>query len=113
MRKIILLVLGLFFCTAVLAQTTVKGKVVDAKGDSVPGVSVLEQGTSNGVTTDLDGTFTLSVDTKDAVLLFSFVGMKEQKVAVNGRTWLDITMSESVAALDEVVVVGYGVQKKS
>lgn len=112
MKKMILFVGVLLYALTSFAQTTVKGRVVDQKGESIPGVSVLEQGTANGVTTNIDGVYTLNVQ-KNAKLLFSFVGMEEQLIAVNGRTNIDITMRESVSALDEIVVVGYGVQKKS
>ncbi|PVX52324.1 TonB-linked SusC/RagA family outer membrane protein [Balneicella halophila] len=112
MKKLILFVAILLLTTISFAQTVVKGRVVDAQGESIPGVSVLEQGTTNGVTTNIDGTFSLTVK-KDAKLIFSFVGMKELVVSVDGRNWLDVTLEESVAALDEIVVVGYGVQRKS
>lgn len=112
MKKMILFVGVLLYALTSFAQTTVKGRVVDQKGESIPGVSVLEQGTANGVTTNIDGVYTLNVQ-KNAKLLFSFVGMEEQLIAVNGRTNIDITMRESVSAIDEIVVVGYGVQKKS
>lgn len=112
MRKLILFVWVLLLATVSFAQTVVKGRVLDTQGESIPGVSVLEQGTTNGVTTDINGNFTITVATK-AKLLFSFVGMREQVISVNGRSRLEVTLQESVAALDEVVVVGYGVQKKS
>lgn len=112
MKKLILLAGLLFAATIAFAQTIVKGKVVDTQGESIPGVSVLEQGTTNGVTTNIDGTFSITVQDK-AVLLFSFVGMREELIAVEGRTWLDVTIHEATEVLDEVVVVGYGVQRKS
>lgn len=112
MRKLILFVGIMLAATLSFAQTVVKGRVIDAQGEPIPGVSVLEQGTTNGVTTGIDGDFTITANA-NSTLLFSFVGMREQSVVVNERTWMEITMQESVAALDEVVVVGYGVQKKS
>lgn len=89
---------------------TVTGKVSDAMG-TLPGVSVAVKGTSNGTVTDVDGKYSLSV-AKNATLVFSFVGMKPQEVAVNGRKVIDVTMTDDTELLDEVVVVGYGTQKK-
>ena len=95
-----------------MAQTiTVKGVVKDATGLSVIGASVLQQGTTNGTITDFDGNFTLEVPS-DAVLTISFVGYKSQDIPVAGQTSLNVTLEEDTEVLDEVVVVGYGVQKK-
>src|SRR5688572_7145222 len=71
-------------------QTTVSGVVRDAEAP-LPGVSILEKGTSQGTATDADGKFTLAVSS-DAVLVFSFIGYKTQEIAVNGRTTIDLTM---------------------
>lgn len=109
--------LGLLFLLCLvpvwaLAQTiTVKGVVKDATGLSVIGASVLQQGTTNGTITDFDGNFTLEVPS-DAVLTISFVGYKSQDIPVAGQTSLNVTLEEDTEVLDEVVVVGYGVQKK-
>ena len=109
--------LGLLFLLCLvpvwaLAQTiTVKGVVKDATGLSVIGASVLQQGTTNGTITDFDGNFTLEVPS-DAVLTISFVGYKSQEIPVAGQTSLNVTLEEDTEVLDEVVVVGYGVQKK-
>lgn len=112
MKKLILFVLLLFFMTVSIAQTLLKGKVVDEMNEPIPGVSVLEQGTTNGVTTDIDGTFAISVKS-GANLLFSFMGMKEQIVSTVDKSFITVKMFESVEALGEIVVVGYGAQKKS
>ncbi len=93
-------------------QTTVTGTVTDNSNEPIPGVTVLEKGTQNGVTTGLDGNYTIDVTGPESVLVFSFVGMETQEVAVGSQTRIDIVMSETFANLDEVVVVGYGVQKK-
>ncbi|RNC66424.1 TonB-dependent receptor [Proteiniphilum sp. X52] len=92
-------------------QMTVRGKIVDDQNEPMIGVSVLEKGTSNGVTTDLDGNYQLSAR-QGSTLVFSYIGYVSQEHTVTGST-LNITMKEDVQALDEVVVVGYGVQKKS
>jgi len=95
----------------VAQQITVSGVVKDADAP-LPGVSVLEKGTSNGTATDAEGKFTLAVTSESSVLIFSFIGYKTQELAVNGRTVLDITMEQDVTALAEVVVTALGVQKE-
>lgn len=90
----------------------VKGTVYDSEnGETIPGVNVLEKGTSNGTITDLDGSFTLNVG-DNATLVFSFVGYMSQEVAVQGQSTIDVRLSPDVTALEEVVVVGYGTQRK-
>lgn len=91
----------------------VTGIVVDANGEPVIGASVVVKGTSNGSVTDLDGRFTITNVQKNATLQVSYVGYKTQTVTINGRSNIKVTLEEDAAALDEVVVVGYGVQKKS
>ena len=93
-------------------QRSVKGVVLDAHGMSVIGASILEKGTTNGTITNVEGEYTLSVS-PGATLVFSYIGYKTQEVAVGNRTILDITLHEDAEQLEEVVVVGYGVQKKS
>jgi TonB-linked SusC/RagA family outer membrane protein len=101
------------FClTAVFAQTTVKGTVLDKFGEAVIGANVMEKGTTNGVITDIDGKFTLQVASNNSVLQISFIGYTPQEITVGDRTSLSITLKEADLALEEVVVVGYGVQKK-
>ncbi|MFV0553822.1 MAG: SusC/RagA family TonB-linked outer membrane protein, partial [Mangrovibacterium sp.] len=95
------------------AQQSVSGKVVDTKGQSMPGVTVLLKNTTNGLITDVDGKYSISNVPTDGVLVFTFVGMQPQEVAVGGRSEINVTMEEEATGLDEVVVVGYGVQKKS
>ena len=91
----------------------VSGKVTDPTGVSLPGVSVVIKGTTTGVVTDADGNFYLTNIPENATLQFSFVGMKMSEVKFNGQATINITMAEENIGLDEVVVVGYGVQKKS
>jgi TonB-linked SusC/RagA family outer membrane protein len=92
-------------------QKTVSGTVRDTKGETLPGVNVLIVGTQRGTQTDINGRYSLLVSPKDT-LLFSFIGMHNQSVLVGGKTKIDIVMEEEAKALDQVVVVGYGVQKK-
>ncbi|PGH38529.1 MAG: SusC/RagA family TonB-linked outer membrane protein, partial [Candidatus Nephrothrix sp. EaCA] len=90
----------------------VSGKVSDETGAPLPGVSVAEKGTSNGTITDLDGKFSLSV-ADNAVLIVSSVGYAAQELSVIGRSVFDVVLAPDVKSLDEVVVVGYGTQKKA
>lgn len=91
---------------------TLKGVVYDEAGDPVIGASVMVKGTSVGTATDIDGAYALNVPSK-GTLIVSYVGYQTQEIALNGQTTLDIHLVEDAAALDEVVVVGYGVQKKA
>ena len=101
------------FSVCLFAQSvTVKGTVRDAKGEPLIGVSVKIQGTGAGTVTDSEGNFTLSNTPSDAVLEVSYVGMLSQTIALNGKTTLDIVMQEDTEALEEVVVIGYGTQRK-
>jgi TonB-dependent SusC/RagA subfamily outer membrane receptor len=104
----------LAFSTATFAQTkSISGTVKDPKGEGIPGVSISVRGNSaKGTTTDASGKFQLgNVDAK-TVLRVSSIGYEIQEVSVGNKTSLEITLDESAAALEEVVVVGYGVQKK-
>jgi len=95
--------------------TTIKGQVLDKEsGQPIPGVNVMEKGTTNGTISDVDGNFTIDVaDAGSAVLIFSFIGYELQEVAVNGSTNLTVSLATKASEVDEVVVVGYGVKKKS
>lgn len=99
--------------TFLCAQDPVKvtGKVIDDIGEPMIGVSVFEKGTSNGVITDLDGNYTLSVQV-GATIVYSYIGYLTQELKASGNQ-INVTLKEDNQALDEVVVVGYGVQKKS
>ncbi len=90
----------------------VSGRVTDEAGAPLPGVNILIKGTASGTTTDVNGAYTLSVDDTDAVLVFSFIGYVTQEVSVANRTTIDVMLAEDIQALTEVVVVGYGTQKK-
>ncbi|MCH4551668.1 SusC/RagA family TonB-linked outer membrane protein [Aestuariibaculum lutulentum] len=107
-----------FFCLSlsVFAQgtsgkITVSGEVVDATGIPLPGVNVIEKNTTNGVVTDFDGKYEIKVG-EESILVFSFVGMKKTEISVKGRSDFNVTLQEDTATLDEVVVVGYGTQKR-
>lgn len=92
-------------------RVTVQGKVVDTKGEPLIGVSVAVKGTTNGTLTDVEGAYSISTTT-DATLTFSYVGYKAQSVVVGNQKTINITMLEDAQMMSEVVVVGFGVQKK-
>lgn len=96
-----------------LQQKTVHGKVSDISGDPLPGVTIVIKGTSKGTITDYDGNFTLTDVSENAVLQLSFVGMETQEVTVGNRTDFSIVMQDVSISMDELVVVGYGTQKKA
>ena len=90
---------------------TVTGKVTDKSGEALIGVSITEKGTSNGIASDIDGNYSLSVS-RDAILDFSYVGYVPQSVPVSGKTQVNVVMQEDTKALSEVVVIGYGTQRR-
>lgn len=101
------------FCLEVHAQSgTVTGRVSDEKGELLIGVSVQEKDTGNGTITDINGQYTLKLTTANPTLVISYVGYKPQEIAVNKKTLIDVILAEDVSALDEVVVVAYGHQRK-
>lgn len=112
MRKLYSLLLVVLLATSAFAQTTITGKVTDSKGDGLPGVSIALKGTSTGVISDVDGNYSISAP-DDGVLSFSFIGFKTVQVNIGSRLKIDVTLEEDLTSLDEVVVIGYGVQKKS
>ena len=107
------LILMLVAQSAFAQSTQVTGTVLDETGEPLIGASVIEKGTATGSATDFDGNFVLFVkDPASAVLQVSYVGYETQDVALKGQTKITVTLKESSALLDEVVVVGYGQQKK-
>lgn len=98
------------FTFTVMAQNVVTGKVIDAQSTSLIGVNVIEKGTSNGTITDVNGNFIIDVNS-NATLIFSYIGYVSQEVQVTGGT-MNIELTEDLAILEEVVVVGYGTQSK-
>jgi len=109
------LAIALLLCLsfpALAQKITVTGTVIDNLGEPLMGASILAEGTQAGVATDLDGNFTIQVD-PNATLIVSYIGYNTERIAVQGRTNIEITMSESSVMLNEVVAIGYGVVKKS
>lgn len=99
------------FASSKALRQQVKGKVLDEKGEPIIGATVTEEGTSNGTITDYDGMFTLEAS-KDGILTISYIGYKSQQISIAGKDMVAVTLKEDMEQLDEVVVVGYGSQKK-
>lgn len=97
---------------SVLQSVSVKGQVLDAEGIPVIGASVLEKGTTNGVITDIDGNYSLNVSSKNAVVVISYIGYKTVELPASNPNLSKVILKEDTEVLDEVVVVGYGAQKK-
>ena len=95
------------------AQQSVSGTVTDPNGMPLPGANIVEKGTTNGTTADFDGDFSISLDNQEAILVVSYIGFATKEVAVNGQSTIDVTLEEDAAGLDEVVVIGYGTQRKA
>ncbi|WP_430816644.1 TonB-dependent receptor [Carboxylicivirga sp. RSCT41] len=92
---------------------TVKGKVIGVDGEPLPGVNVFIEGTTKGTITNIDGEYELTIEGSGKNIVYSFIGFQTQTIAVSGRTQIDITLVEESIGLNEVIAVGYGVQKKS
>lgn len=104
---------ALLFLQGVVAQsTTVSGIISDASGSPLPGVNVVEKGTSNGTSTDFDGNFTINV-ASDATLVLSSLGYETKEVGVNGQTTINTSLNEDASQLDEVVVTALGIRKST
>ena len=94
------------------AQERISGVVKDVGGMPLPGVSVIQKGTSRGASTDFDGNYSVELTSGEKTLVFSYLGFKTVEIPVKGRTTIDVNLEEDIASLDEVVIVGYGTQRK-
>ncbi|NEW83469.1 MAG: SusC/RagA family TonB-linked outer membrane protein, partial [Mariniphaga sp.] len=114
LRSCILVLLLFGFATSFASAQSKKvtGKVTELSGAPLPGVTVVVNGTTNGTVTDIDGNYSISNVPEDAVLVYSFVGMKVQELSAAGKTSINITMQDETIGLQEVVAIGYGTQKK-
>lgn len=110
-RLIALFVCSLFFMS-MHAQVSISGTVLDSQKQPLLGATVAVKGSTNSTITDLDGKFLLKVPNKNATLVFSYVGFDRQEVALKGKTNLEVILKENAKAIDEIVVVGYGTQKR-
>ncbi|MES2647409.1 MAG: SusC/RagA family TonB-linked outer membrane protein [Bacteroidota bacterium] len=111
-KYVTILAITMLFCTAVFAQVAIQGKVTDNTGNGLPGVSVLIKGSSVGTSTDVNGSYSLTVPNSKAVLIFSYVGFPTQEVEVGSKTTLNVSLLPNQGQLNEVVVVGYGTQRR-
>ena len=113
-RQIILMFLLTLFTLSICAQDSfvVSGTVLDDTGVPLPGASIIEKGTTNGVSTDFDGNYTIEVANRNAIVVASYIGFAEQEKSVEGKRQIDFNMLSSASTLDEVVLVGYGAVKK-
>ncbi len=106
--------MGMGISSPLYAQkVTVTGRIVDAAEKPVFGASIVEKGTSTGVMSDKDGRYKITVSGEKSVLVFSFIGYATQEIAVGAKTRIDVVLAEETLDMEEVVVVGYGVQRKA
>ena len=103
----------LLLCVSSFGQNLLTGTVSDATGETLIGASILIKGTQIGTVTDFDGNYELTVPAENNILVISYTGYEDQEITVGNRTTIDIQMAESISLIDEVVVVGYGTQKRS
>jgi iron complex outermembrane receptor protein len=115
MKKIrfLMLIFLLGIISVSWAQTTVTGSVTDDQNAPLPGASVIEKGTTNGTTTDFDGNFTIEVADQNAILEVSYLGYTTTEIPLAGQSNVTVQLVEDATQLEDVVVVGYGVQRKS
>ncbi len=111
--KLLVGLLSLFISSIISGQSSISGTITDSQGVPIPGVNVLVKGTDIGTSTDFDGNYQIRLNSSADILLFTYIGYKEQSITVNNQTTIDIVMLEDTNELDEIVVVGYGTQKKS
>src|SRR4030042_3334502 len=113
-RKIVILLLFCFLQVVAFAQEkTVTGRVTSADGEGLPGATVAIKGTTSGTVADFDGNYTITVPNDNAILVFSYVGCTSKEQSVSGVSTISVTLEEDLMHLEEVVVMGYGVAKKS
>ena len=103
----------LFYSFSLSAQINVTGSVTEADGTPLPGVNVIVKGAGTGMVSDINGRFSIAVPSEQAVLVFSFIGFITQEFVVGNQRTIDVTMNEDAGQLEEVVVVGYGTQRKA
>ncbi|MGB5418493.1 SusC/RagA family TonB-linked outer membrane protein [Algibacter sp.] len=108
----LVLVMSGFTSVSLQAQERISGVVNDVGGMPLPGVSIIQKGTTRGAVTDFDGNYTLELTDGEKTLVFSYLGFKTVEIPVKGKTTINVNLEEDIASLDEVVVVGYGTQKK-
>ncbi|MEK9602850.1 MAG: TonB-dependent receptor [Flavobacteriaceae bacterium] len=110
-KNFLVIIMSVFFQTLLVAQTQVSGTISDDDGQPLPGATIIEKGTNNGVVTDFDGNYSIEVNNSDSSIIISFVGYQTKEVLVGDSSSFDFTLSPD-NALDEVVITGYGTQVK-
>jgi hypothetical protein len=110
---LIALLLSISWITQAQSPINVKGKVSDEKGEAIAGASVVLKGTTRGVVTDVSGNFTFDVPDSKSILVFSYLGYEPVETVVGNKTILDIALTSKANELDNLVVIGYGTQRKS
>jgi TonB-dependent starch-binding outer membrane protein SusC len=111
-RSMLVLLLSFVALSSFAQEHTISGVITDESGGTLPGVNVIIKGTTTGTVSDLDGKFSIKVPGNEAILSFSFVGYTGQEIQVGTQTSINVTLKEEVKQLNEVVVIGYGTQKK-
>ncbi|MCK9414367.1 MAG: SusC/RagA family TonB-linked outer membrane protein [Prolixibacteraceae bacterium] len=113
-KKMYLILIVLFTtCASVMAQVKVNGTITDPDGNGIPGVTIVQKGTTNGTTSNTDGKYFVNVSSSNATLIFSFIGMKPVEEVVNGRTIIHVKMESVNVGIDEVVVTALGITRQS
>jgi TonB-linked SusC/RagA family outer membrane protein len=114
-KRFLIPILLLFCAFSIFAQNkTITGKITDSEtGESLPGVNIVVAGTTIGTVTDLNGNYSINVNSGNETLEFSFIGYQKQSIALEGKSVLNVALKPELKELDEVVVVGYGTMKKS
>ena len=112
-RYILIFILSIINFGSVYAQSfLITGKVVDISGESLPGVNVMQKGTTNGTITDMNGAYSIAISGKNPILSFSYIGYLTEEVTVGSQKKIDVKMKEDTQNLEEIVVIGYGTAKK-
>jgi TonB-linked SusC/RagA family outer membrane protein len=113
LKKLFIIIIMLFLAEYLTAQQKIQGVVRDELNLPLPGVAILEKGTSNGTLTDMDGAYTITLQTKKPTLIFSFIGFESQNIEVISQNVVNVLLKGATEGLNEVIVVGYGKMKKS
>ena len=109
--KFILLGTFLFLSVPTFAQLQVSGTVKDNSGESLPGVTIVLKGTTQGTVSDIDGSYSLNVPNAQSILVFSFVGLETKEVNTDGRSIVDVVLESSSIAIDEVIITALGISR--
>ena len=113
MKQVLLIFLFLASASVFAQEVTISGTITDENGNPLPGATVQIKGTTRGAVTDLNGQYSIAVSGADDILVFHFVGYQETETTVQNQTTIDLSLEPDILGLDEVVVVGYGTQKRS